>query len=144
MELKVDTKGYGGRTLRQTAKVISDDPEKSEFQIVVTGKVDRFVTIRPSRVRLSGQVGSLIKEKVAIVPEAKYPFKLQEVKAEKGEYIKYSLNQVQTPNGLEYELDVINQKDAVGRYMDTLVLTTDSKVMPELRIVVYGNIFKQP
>jgi len=40
-------------------------------------------------------------------------------------------------------LTVENLKKVGGRYSDTIYLKTDSKIKPEIKIRVYGNIFEK-
>ncbi|MBW2583346.1 MAG: hypothetical protein JRE36_07160, partial [Deltaproteobacteria bacterium] len=39
-----------------------------------------------------------------------------------------------------YGLKVENLKQGTGRYFDTIILETDSKILPRLRVRVYGNL----
>jgi hypothetical protein len=43
-----------------------------------------------------------------------------------------------------YVLTVENLKNDKGRYFDTIKLTTDSKLRPEIKIHVYGYISDRP
>jgi hypothetical protein len=45
---------------------------------------------------------------------------------------------------MEYVLTVENLKNDTGRYFDTIKLTTDSKIRPEIKIYVYGYISERP
>ncbi len=45
---------------------------------------------------------------------------------------------------MEYVLIVENLKNDKGRYFDTIKLTTDSKIRPEIKIYVYGYISDRP
>jgi hypothetical protein len=109
--------------------------------LTVTGEVEKFVTITPSRrVRLSGRAGQPIEETVTIIPGEKYPFKIIKAKATNGKRIYYYLSESMTPNGRQYVLTVKNIKTGKGRYLDTIVLKTTSKYRPEITIQVYGNI----
>lgn len=100
----------------------------------------RFVTIRPSRVSLVGPVGIPLTRKVIITPEPEFPFTIKEHHAEKGEFIKYQLNEKKEGDQLSYELVVGNLKTDKGWFSDSIVLTTDSAIRPELRIRVNGNL----
>ncbi len=74
------------------------------------------------------------------MPEADYPFKITSHRAEKGEFFEYKLLEKQMGQILGYELVADNLKTDKGWYSDTIILTTDSAVRPELRIRVNGNI----
>jgi hypothetical protein len=90
---------------------------------------------------MSGYVGEHIKQSIKIIPKKKYPFKILEVKAQKGKDISYKIEEIITPSKvLEYLLTVTNLKNEKSRFFDTIYLKTDSKIRPEIKISVYGNI----
>jgi hypothetical protein len=102
--------------------------------------VEKFVTIRPSEVRLRGFTGEEIKRKVTIIPAPKYPFKIVNVRARDGKDISYQLSEEKSENGLRYALMVENKRAQQGSYFDIITLETDSKIRPELQIRVYGQL----
>ena len=106
----------------------------------MTGQVDNFAKISPQHLSLRGSVGDSIKGMVSIVPEKKYPFKILSAKAESGKNITVQLDEVQKADGAAYELKVENISQQSGRYHDTIVLQTNSQVMPELDVKVYGYL----
>ncbi len=108
--------------------------------MTISGEVEKFVTITPSLVRLSGRDGQPIEEVVTIIPAEKYPFKIIEAKAINGKRIDYNLSEIKTASGQQYVLTVKNIKTGKGRYLDTIVLKTTSKYRPEINIQVYGDI----
>jgi hypothetical protein len=77
---------------------------------------------------------------VTLVPEKKYPFKILKVRAKEGNNIKFELNEVALSDNGAYELKVENLKKGTGRYFDTIILETDSKLRPEISVRVYGNL----
>ncbi len=81
---------------------------------------------------------------VKIIPVAKYPFKILEVRAQKGKDIRFELKPLNDQEQAGYELIVENLKKTKGRYSDTIIIKTDSKVKPELKIHVYGDILDKP
>lgn len=99
--------------------------------------VEKFVTITPRHVKLSEAEGSAV---VTIIPEKKYPFQIVRSKADKGLYIQYELKAVTRGNRPAYQLTVENTRKEKGRYFDTIQLTTDNSLWPELAIWVYGDI----
>jgi hypothetical protein len=102
--------------------------------------VEKFVTIRPSQVRLRGFTGEEIKRKVTIIPTPKYPFKIVRVHARDGKDISYQLSEEKGENGQKYALMVENKRTQKGSYFDIITLETDSKIRPELQIRVYGQL----
>ena len=111
------------------------------MQLDISGKVERFATIQPASVNLSGPVGQPIAREVKIIPQEKYPFSISEVKALDGKNVLYKLEEVNKPTEKGYVLHIENTKKDAGRYRDTIVLKTTSEIKPELEIRIYGNIF---
>jgi len=136
------TRGYGGHQIIKRITVQTDDSEHLRLQLVVKGKVNKFVTMRPARVRLDGALGTVIKQNVTIVPEKAYPFKIIGTTVKPGGHIKTALEEKMGENGPEYVLDVENTYQKVGRYFETVVLKTDNKIRPTLEVRVYGNIME--
>jgi hypothetical protein len=105
--------------------------------------VEKFVTIRPSQVRLRGFTGDEIKRKVTIIATPKYPFKIVKVRARDGKDISYQLSEEKSETGKKYALMVENKRTQQGNYFDIITLETDSKIRPELHIRVYGQLRQQ-
>ena len=59
-----------------------------------------------------------------------------------GEFISFRLDEVTGPEKKGYLLTVENTRKEKGRYRDTIVLKTTSKIRPELEIGVSGNIYE--
>lgn len=111
------------------------------MRLDISGKIDKFATILPEGVRLSGPLGTTIGGKVKIIPQEKYPFSITEVKALDGKNILFKLEETSDPQEKGYLLHIENTKKDAGRYRDTIVLKTSSELKPELQIRIYGNIF---
>ncbi len=126
--------------MKKTAGVYTNDKNRPQQDLVISGLVENFVTIRPQHVSLRGFAGDPIKGQVSIIPEKKYPFKILEARAKDGKNIKFKLDEINSPNGQAYELNVENLREKTGRYYDTIILKTDSKVRPELNVRVYGYL----
>lgn len=141
MTLKVNTSGYGGRTLRKKATVFTNDSKRPVLRLTITGAVKRFAEIHPKRIYLSGYGSDPIRGVVAIVPTDDNPFKIVNAKAKIGRDIRIELK---GPSHKGYELHVENLKKSKGRYTDTIQLRTDSKIKPLLVVRVIGNIKTKP
>jgi hypothetical protein len=89
----------------------------------------------PAGKRLSGSL--------TIIPEEKYPFKIVEAVANIEENINYKLEEIKKSNRSGYLLTVENLKKTKGRYFDVIILKTTSKIRPEIKIKVYGNILEK-
>ena len=126
--------------MKKTAGVYTNDKNRPRMDLVISGQVEKFVTIRPKHVNLRGYSGESIKASVSLIPEKKYPFKIIKASAKDGKNIKFELEEVEQSENGAYELKVENLKADSGRYFDTIILETDSKVRPELSVRVYGNL----
>ena len=126
--------------MKKTAGVYTNDKNRPRQDLVISGAVEKFATIRPQHVSLRGFTGDPIKGQVSIIPEKKYPFKILEARAKDGKNIHFQLDEVKKAKGPAYELTVVNLREKNGRYYDTIILKTDSKVRPELNVRVYGYL----
>lgn len=90
--------------------------------------------------RLSGPFDQVPKAAVRIIAQNKYPFKIVDVKAQKGDSIRFDLTEIKQPETAGYLLSVENTKKERGRYFDMIHLKTDSSIQPEIQIRVYGSI----
>lgn len=125
----------------KTIAVLTNDSKTAESNLTVSGNVEKFVTITPSVVRLNGKIGEDLKSLVKIIPEGKYPFAVSKISAQDGKNIKYELKEEKSASGSkEYSVTVENLKKDAGFYYDVLILETDSKIQPEIKINVMARI----
>jgi hypothetical protein len=111
--------------------------------LTISGKVLHFAKLEPKYARLIGHVGTEIKQTITITREKDYPFSVVKAKARNGKEITIDVKEFKKENSDGYILTIENKKSVPGRYSDTLVLTTDSKVKPTLTIPVYGRIMSE-
>jgi hypothetical protein len=140
----VNTKGYSGRRIQKTVEVFTNDEKQPVFNLVIAGSVENFVTITPRTVSLNGFVGEPIKQKVSIIPEQKYAFKITNAHARNGKYINFQLEELKKAGKTEYSLTVENLRKVEGRYSDLIILQTDSKIQPNVNVRVYGDVRSRP
>jgi hypothetical protein len=126
--------------MKKTAGVYTNDKTHPRLDLVISGQVEKFVTIRPQHANMRGFVGDPIKATVTIIPEERYPFKILNLRAKDGKYIKYQLEQTKGSGATTYKLIVENLKTDAGRYYDSIILETDSKIRPQLNVRVYGYL----
>jgi hypothetical protein len=138
--IKLDTKGYSGEYITKTMAVRTNDKKKPEFNLVISGGVKPVADITPTEARLTGNVGQKIKQTVMIAPTSENRFKILEVKAEKGDNIRYDLIEMSEPDGIKYQLTIYNVKKEKGWYIDNIYLKTSSKRSPVLKVRVLGFI----
>ena len=120
--------------------VKTNSPDHSVFYLTIMGNVENFVTVVPKRVMLRGPAGQMIKATAKIIPEEKYPFKIKSVSVVNKKNIGVKLEKAQDSKMTSYLITVENLKKTKGRYFDTIKLKTDSKIRPEIKIYVIGNI----
>jgi len=142
--IKVDTAGYGGKTLTKKITVKTNSLKHSVLYLTIMGNVEQFVDIVPKRVVLRGFAGNPIKAKVKIIPKDKYPFTIKKAKTTNTKNIAFTLDETKSSEKMEYVLTVENLKKTKGRYADAIKLKTDSKIRPEIKIYVIGNILDRP
>jgi hypothetical protein len=140
--LKFNTNGYGGRRVRESARIKTNDPDKPWLNIAVTGLVENFVDINPPRLSLRGPVGVPLKAKVIIEPKEKYPFKITGSRARQGKYQQFELSEQIQADKLQYVLAVENTRQTKGRYADIIYLDTDSRIKPRIQISVVGYLYE--
>ena len=126
--------------MRKTAGVYTNDKTHPRQDLVISGQVEKYVTIRPQHANIRGFVGDPIKGSVTIIPEKKYPFKILNLRAKDGKYIKYQLEETKESDTTAYKLNIENLKTDAGRYYDAIIIETDSQIRPELNVKVYGYI----
>ena len=112
--------------------------------LTMMGHVEQFVDIVPKRAVLNGFAGSPIKTTVKIIPNDKYPFTIKKTRATHTKNIAFTLDETKSPEKKEYVLTVENLNKTKGRYVDTIKLKTDSKIRPEIKVYVIGNILDRP
>lgn len=125
----------------QNITVITNDPVYPNTTLTISGNVQKFVTINPRFLKFNGKVGQELKSVVQIIPENKYPFSVLKIIAQDGKNIKYELKENNSASGSkEYSITVENLKKDAGFYSDVLILETDSKIQPEIKISVMAKI----
>jgi len=126
--------------MKKTAGVYTNDTTRPQQDLIISGQVETFVTIRPKHANMRGIVGDPIKGTVTIIPEKKHPFKIINLRAKDGKYIKYQLEETKESDTTAYKLNIENLKTDAGRYYDSIIIETDSKIRPQLNVRVYGYL----
>lgn len=118
----------------------TNDPEQPVLNLVVTGKVDRFIEIRPARVRLEGQAGKPLTVEVEILQNKGYPFTILEVRTKRDDVIRCKLVEQCNTDDNRCVLQVENIQTRSGRYADTITVHTDNAAKSTFAIHVVGII----
>ncbi len=126
----------------KTITVMTNDSSNPSINLTVSGNVEKFVTINPPVVRFNGKIGEELKSEIKIIPEKKYPLTILKISSqETAKNIKYELKEGKSDSGeKEYLVKVENLKKDAGFYYDVLILETDSKIQPEIRVNVMARI----
>jgi len=141
--LKFNTNGYGGRRVRESARIKTNDANRPWLDIAVTGLVENFAEINPPHLSLRGPVGAPLKAGVIIEPKEKYPFKITGSRARQGEYFKFELTEQMQAGRLQYVLAVETMRQAKGRYADIIYLDTDSPIKPRIQVPIVVYVYEQ-
>lgn len=141
----VHTGNRGGQTLHKRFIVTTNDPKHSQISLMVTGKVTTLVKIDPPYVRLTGRQGDPLSATVRITPQEGFPFIVTDVKTNGSGNIQVALAPLgENPDRDGYELVVTNTRTEVGAFRDFIMVNTDLKEKPTLRIPVSVRIQPQP
>lgn len=143
--MTVSTRSRGGETLHKGFSVYTNDPKKPQVRLEVFGKVKGYLKVAPNFVRLIGQAGQSLSQKVKITPLKGYPFTITEVKAQREGNLRLELKPLgRDPSEEGYELVVQNKRQEAGNYRDVITVKTDSKKKPTITIPVYARILSAP
>jgi hypothetical protein len=126
--------------MKKTATVYSNDSRHPMLMLTVSGSVEVFADIHPERLILRGNGDQPIRQELVVTPRASFPFKVTGIKAKNGTNIRFDMHEQVTAEGKSYVVSVENTKTTPGKYYDTLLISTDSKLKATLPIHVYGTI----
>jgi len=141
--VKVNTSGYGGKKIRESARIQTNDKTRPGLSVTVTGLVEKFAEVRPNRIRFAGPVGQPLYAEVEIIPRKEYPFTIQNINVKDGRFIRYNLEEKCADGRRRCVMRVENTRMGKGRYADVIYLKTDSNIRPVIPIYVVGNIIDQ-
>ncbi|MEA1946812.1 MAG: hypothetical protein U9N83_05860 [Thermodesulfobacteriota bacterium] len=108
--------------------------------LIISGFVEKFAVVDPSFAKLKGTADQSIETSVTITPAEKYPFRIVDVSAKKGDNIRLTFKEIHSKDRNQYVLMVKNIKNRKGRYVDKIYLKTDSTIRPVIEVVVVGII----
>ena len=121
--------------------VKTDDPNKKQFNLVVTGNVENVVDITPRTVSLTGAPGEVLEAMVTITPRDKYKFAILGLEQKFNTQIKAQLvKPVKGDSAWQVKIKTTSQK--ADDLYDIITLKTDSKYKPTLKIRVYAIYLK--
>ncbi len=115
----------------------TNDPAQPTFNLVVTGTVVKFATIKPPIVRLEGQAGTTLTAEVEIQASKDYPFTILGVQS-KTDAVHGQLVEQCIPGSSNCVIRVEILKSTSGRHVDTIIVQTDNAIRPNFSIPVVG------
>lgn len=115
----------------------TNDPAQPVLSLIITGKVLKFATIRPTIVRLEGQAGTTLTAEVEIQPSKDYTFSILGVQS-KTDAVRSELIEQCNPASNRCVIRVEIVKSTSGRHVDTIIVQTDNATRPKLSIPVVG------
>jgi len=125
--------------MREVVVVQTNDPVRPLFELVVAGKVEKFVEIHPQKALLRGKAGEPLAIEIKIKRNRKYPFKILEVRTERDDRIRARLVEGGNSDN-NCIIRVENLKKTKGRYAAILTVHTDHPEKPSFPIFVVGII----
>ncbi len=128
--------------MKKSIKVYTNDPKNEKIDLQLSGTVKKFVTIKPGKVFLKGNVGESISQVVTITPGDGEVFNIVQVNALKGGDYKQSLKEIEIDGKKAYELTVENTRETEGRYFDKIFMITDRMDQQPISLIVSGYLTK--
>ena len=140
-EITLSIKPYSVlRQFRKETRVFVNDPDRSEFSLVLTGTAKPFIEIQPSHiVRLRGSPGNTVQGEVRFTSHLPGAFEITNFRTNIPDKIDVSLKPVEP--GRVYVLEVKNKAQNSGPYAGLIELNTNSKERPRLIVRVFGEIY---
>ncbi len=134
------TKGYGGKKVRESVSIVTNDPERPRLEVALTGQVETFAQIKPDRVYLAGPAGKPLSAEIEIVPRKDLPFAITRITARNGSFIAFEQTERCADGKNRCVIRVENTRTEKGHYSDALTVHTDSKTKPSFPIYISGTI----
>jgi len=139
----VDTVNRGGQLLTKRFRVYTNDPRERQTVLAVSGEVNAYIMVSPTRVRLVGRLGETLSQQVRIVPQG-YPFTIQEAKPSNGSDIRVTIEtEGQKTAEQGFVLNVISTRREAGSFGDYILIKTDLKEKPTIGIPVSGRLYEK-
>ena len=136
----IPTDALGGQTLTGPVRVQTNHPDYPELVAHVFLEVRSFAEIEPYRIWLQGQSGESIEAETTILPNPDYPFEIRSIRARKGLWISWNLEEVVIDGRRGFRIRVSNTRRKPGPYQDVLFIQTDHPERPEFKLRVEGRI----
>jgi len=144
IKVVVKTKGYGGRNLHKRFVVHTNDRKHPKTILMVRGHVKAFAKLEPRYLRIVGQPGQKLEAAAKLWPLKEFPFKVTSVEAKSGKDIKVNIEPLVENGRRGYLVKVELTRKVKGGFRDTVLIHTDSKQKPVIRLQVFGYLKEAP
>ena len=139
IEVKGDTRGYGGHGFDKSITVYTNDPLSPELHLRLMGPVGLFARIEPNRrIVLRGETGDSLSAQATIIPNSVHPFRIIKIEAERRLADKINV-QLEEHDG-RYQVTIYNRQSVPGQYRGRVIVKTDSTLKGQLLLYVIGDI----
>lgn len=134
--LKVSLKGFHGN-FKKTATVFSNDPQNPRAMLIIQGKINAVLEIRPStNIAFRGMADQQTEKTIDLVGTTK-PFKIVKVESNLADKVRYQIETVE--EGKHYRLKVANLVKQ-GNYSGFVKCLTNVPEKPEIQVRVSGYL----
>ena len=141
VSISFSTDGYGnGERIFREVKFDTSDPNMPQLTLEMAGVVEKVYRITPRVGNLTGKATDNIQTTILILPEERYPFNVLGAKAKKGRDIAYAIKEIEQNGRKGFALTIKSIRKDKGLFSDKIYLRTDSNVVPEISIGVFGKI----
>jgi hypothetical protein len=136
--LTIDTNLVRGMFRKKTV-VWSNDLDRRSIALYLTGEVKPHISLEPDDfLSLMGAKGKVPQRHIDIINNTKGPVKITKIDNFLTDHIILRLKEVKP--GYIYRIEVEDISPVAGDYFGHLVIKTDSPDMPELIIMIKGQI----
>jgi len=118
----------------------TNDPKQPVLTLTLTGKVEKFMEIRPAQARLEGQAGVPLSVEIEILQNKEYPFTILGVETKRADSIRAEVVVPCDTVTQRCILRVENLRTTKGRYAETITVRTDNGARQSFPIPVVGII----
>lgn len=140
----IHTRFQWGQTITKSFRMTTNDPQASEIELVVTGKIQGFYIIEPDRVKLTGHQGDKdLKQQISIAPNRGRLFNVKNTKINREDeriHLTLAPQGKETPPQNGYLLTVSCDAQQQGSIKNLILIETDLEGAPTIRIPVMCQI----
>ena len=136
--LTIDTNLVRGMFRKKTV-VWSNDPVRTNVELYLMGEVKPHISLAPDdSLSLIGAKGEIPTRHIDIINNTKDPIKIIKIDNFLTDHIIWRLEEIKP--GYVYRLEIEDISRVAGDYFGHLVVQTDHSEMPELIIMIMGQI----